>query len=431
MEILRTIRSLPRGQKVLLWTGIAFLVYTLFGFLAAPPILKGFLKKNLSKTLHREVEIEKIRINPYALSVNVTGFTIRERDLPGPFVSFDALYGNLEIVSLFRLGAVLKEIRVEAPYVHLARNRDGKYNVSDLLEEFAAKKESPPPRPEKKPFRFSLNNIQIRNGSIDFDDAPKETRHTVREIRVDIPLLSNFPYHLDSFIQPVLEANVNGTAVSLAGRSRPFKRSHETYFDIDIRKFDIAYYLAYVPFPLNFDVRSATLDTKGTVFFVQYKDRGPTLGFAGRIAVDNVDVQDSGGKPLLRLPLLDLSIASSELISRRVRFSSILVQSPELHLERDGDGKINLASLLPQKEAGKTEGKKEGEAQGEGKEAKVSIKADTIRVAGGTVEFTDASGRARSGRLFHPSISRSNTSAMRTGRSPPSRVRSGRSPRRP
>jgi hypothetical protein len=397
MEVLRKFRSLPRGQRMLLWAVLAFLFYTLFGFLAAPPILKYFLKKNLSETLHREVAIERVRVNPYALSVKVSGFTVREREKPEPFVSFDSLYANLETVSLFRLGVVLKEVRVEAPYVHVARNRDGKYNFSDLIEEFAAKKAPPPGTaqpPEKKPLRFSLNNIQIRNGGVDFDDAPKETRHTVREIRLDIPLLSNFPYHVDTFVQPVLEANVNGTAVSLGGKTRPFKDTHETAFDIDIRKFDIPYYLEYVPFPLNFDIRSAFLNTKGTVTYVQYKDRGPTLGFAGRIAFDNVDVQDPAGKPLLRLPLLDISIASSELISRKVRFSSILVQSPELHMERDRNGTINLASLLPQQKAGETgEERKEGKGEGE-KETRVSIEADTVRVAGGTVEFTDASGAA-------------------------------------
>ncbi|MDX1815445.1 MAG: DUF748 domain-containing protein, partial [Thermodesulfobacteriota bacterium] len=396
MEVLQRIRSLPRGQRMFLWVGLAFLLYTLFGFLAAPPILKYFLKKNLSEMLHRDVAIEKVRVNPYALSVSVNGFTIRERGLTEPFVSFDSMYGNLETVSLFRLGVVLKEIRVEAPYVHIARKKDGKYNFSDLIEEFAAKKASPPGTaqpPEKKPLRFSLNNIQIRNGSVDFDDAPEDTRHTVREIRVDIPLLSNFPYQVETFVQPVLEAIVNGAAFSLRGKTRPFKDSYETYFDVDIRKFDIPYYLEYVPFPLNFDLRSASLDTQGILFFVQYKDRGPNLGFAGRIALNNIEVRDRAGKPLLRLPLLEFSISSSELISRRFRFSSILVQSPELHLERYRNGTINLASLLPQQEGGKPEGKTKEEAQGE-KDARVSIEADSILVAGGTVEFTDASGAA-------------------------------------
>ena len=398
MEVIRKIRSLPRGQRMLLWAGLAFLFYTLFGFLAAPPILKYFLKKNLSETLHRDVAIEKVRVNPYVLSISVGGFTIREGEKPEPFVSFDSLYGNLELASLFRLGVVLKEIRLEKPYVHVARKGDGTYNFSDLIEEFSTKKEPPPGMakpPEKKPLRFSLNNIQIRNGSVDFDDAPKATRHTVRGLRIDIPLLSNFPFQVDTFVQPALEAVVNGAAFSLGGKTKPFKDSLETSFDIDIQKFNIPYYLEYVPFPLHFDLRSAFLDTKGTFSYTQYKDRGPTLGFAGRIAFDTIDVQDSAGKPLLRLPLLELSIASSELISRKVRFSSILIQSPELHLERDRDGRINLLSLLPGRGAGVNgEERKEEVAAGEEKETRVSVEADTIRLAGGTVEFTDASGAA-------------------------------------
>jgi Domain of Unknown Function (DUF748) len=398
MEILRTVRSLPRAQKLLLWSGIAFLVYTVVGFLAAPPILKYFLRKNLTETLHREVGIEKVFVNPYVLSARVEGLTIREREKPEPFVSFDSLYGNLELASLFRWGVVLKEIRLEKPYVHVARKGAGTYNFSDLVEEFSAK-EAPPSgtaqRPEKKPLRFSLNNIQIRNGSVDFDDAKKETRHTVREIRVDIPLLSNFPYHVNTFIQPALEGVVNGAAFSLGGKTKPFKDSLETSFDIDFRKIDIPYYLEYVPFPLHFDVRSAFLDVKGTLSYTQYKDRSSTLGFAGRIAFDTIDVRDDAEKPLLRLPLLELVISSSDLISRKVRFSSIRVQSPELHLERDRDGRINLASLLPRQKAGKTEeDRKREKAQGAEKETKVSIDADTIRLAGGTVEFTDASGAA-------------------------------------
>jgi Domain of Unknown Function (DUF748) len=396
MEILGTVRSLPRGRKALLWAGIALLLYTLFGFLAAPPILKYFLTKNLSETLHREVRIEKVRVNPFVLSMTVSGFKVGERGRPDPFASFASLYGNLEVVSLFRLGVVLKEIRLEAPYVHITRNGDGKYNFSDLVEEFAPGKPPAPGEgkpPAAKPLRFALNNIQIRGGSVDFDDVPKETRHTVRGIRVDIPLLSNFPYQVNTFVKPVLEATVNGAAFSLAGRTRPFKDSLETSFDIDIRKLDVPFYLEYVPVPLRFEVRSATLDAEGTVSFVQYRDRGPTLGFSGKVAFDSIDVRDPEGKPLLRLPKWEISIASSELFSRKVRFSSILVQSPELHLARDGDGKIDVVSLLPGGKGGKA-GKKSVRETGEEerKEPGVSIEADTIRVAGGIVEFEDASG---------------------------------------
>ena len=393
MEILRTARSLPRLQKVILGIGVALLLYTLVGFFAVPPILKYFLTNKLTETVHREVGIDNVRVNPYVLSVRINGFTIKNRDVPEPFLSIDELYGNFQILSLFKWGVILKEIRLTTPKVWVNRNVDGSYNISDLIEEFSSKpessledgKDSPAQAPE-----FSLNNIQIHNGSIDFFDGPKGIRHVVREINVSIPFLSNFLYYVDTYAQPVLEANVNGTPVSFRGKTKPFKDSLETIFDIDIRKFDIPYYLEYVPFQRNFDVRSAYLDTKGIIAYTQNKDRAPTLAFTGRVAFDTIDVRDLAGKPLLRLPLLELSIASAELISRKVRFSSILVQSPELHLERDRKGRINLASLLPDRGAGEPEEK--GGEEAEKKEAGVLIEAFTIRVAGGTVNFTDASG---------------------------------------
>jgi hypothetical protein len=393
MEILRTVRSLPRIQRVVLGVGVALLLYTLVGFFAVPPILKYVLTNKLTETVHREVGIDNVRVNPYVLSVRINGFTIKKRNVPEPILSIDELYGNFQILSLLKWGVILKEIRFSTPKVRVNRNVDGSYNISDLIEEFAAK-EVPPPGsgqpPPAKPLRFSLNNIQIHNGSIDFFDGPKGVRHVVREINVSIPFISNFLYYVDTYVQPVLEANVNGTAVSLGGKTKPFKDSLETSFDIDIRKLDIPYYLDYVPFQRNFDVRSATLDTQGLITYTQYKDRVPNLGFSGRVAFDTIDVRDMAGKPLLRLPLLEFSIASAELISWKVRFSSILVQSPELHLERDREERINLASLLPDRGAAEPEEK--GGEEAEKKEARVLIEASTIRVAGGTVYFTDDSG---------------------------------------
>jgi len=220
MEILRTVRSLPRLQKVILGIGVALLLYTLVGFFAVPPILKYFLTNKLTETVHREVGIDNVRVNPYVLSVRINGFTIKNRDVPEPFLSIDELYGNFQILSLFKWGVILKEIRLTTPKVWVNRNVDGSYNISDLIEEFSSKpessledgKDSPAQAPE-----FSLNNIQIHNGSIDFFDGPKGIRHVVREINVSIPFLSNFLYYVDTYAQPVLEANVNGTPVSFRG----------------------------------------------------------------------------------------------------------------------------------------------------------------------------------------------------------------------
>ncbi len=53
-----------RPKKILIGLIIFFAVFTLFGFFGLPPIVKSVLTKKLSESLHRDVTIEQIKINP-------------------------------------------------------------------------------------------------------------------------------------------------------------------------------------------------------------------------------------------------------------------------------------------------------------------------------------------------------------------------------
>ena len=68
-----------RPKKVLIGLIIFFAVFTLFGFFGLPPIAKSLLTKKLSQALHREVTIQQIKTNPYALSLTVRGFLVKDR----------------------------------------------------------------------------------------------------------------------------------------------------------------------------------------------------------------------------------------------------------------------------------------------------------------------------------------------------------------
>ncbi len=59
----------------------------------------------------------------------------------------------------------------------------------------------------QEPFKFSINNIEVVNGSADFYDAPKNTRHTVRDVNISVPFLSNLPYDLSSYVEPFFAGN--------------------------------------------------------------------------------------------------------------------------------------------------------------------------------------------------------------------------------
>ena len=119
--------------------------------------------------------------------------------------------------------------------------------------------------------------MQIVNGRIEIDDRPKHARHSVREINVAIPFLSNLPYRVEEYVQPSFSARVNDTPFSLQGRTKPFKDTLETSVDIDIEKLNLPRYMEYVPVDLAFRVPSGLLDSKLTVSFVRSENRPPVL----------------------------------------------------------------------------------------------------------------------------------------------------------
>src|SRR5262245_41936537 len=162
----------PRTRKVAIWLASIFVAIGVLLGLLAPPLIRGKVANALSEKLHRPVSIEQIKFNPYTMTATVRGFLMKERQGQTTAVSFEELVVNLQLASIFRLGPVIKELRLVKPYVNLIRNDDFKYNFQDLIDEFTSGPPGPTPR-------FALNNIQIIDGKIDFDDRPEKTKHTV------------------------------------------------------------------------------------------------------------------------------------------------------------------------------------------------------------------------------------------------------------
>src|SRR6266496_3970470 len=203
------------------------------GFLVLPHLLRPFAERRLTDVLHRPVTLRRLSLNPFALSATLEGLEVKEKGGSGPFFSFERLYANLQAVSLLKGGPVIRAITLTRPSLALVRNEDGTYNVQDLLDE-ASK-----PKPSEKPLRFSINNIRVEGGSLDFDDRPERTKHTVRDVKIGIPFLSNIPSQVEITTQPVFEAKVNGAPFALRGQAKPFSQTHETRVDLDVADVDL------------------------------------------------------------------------------------------------------------------------------------------------------------------------------------------------
>jgi len=125
------VQRIGRFKKIFTGIVIFFAVFTLFGFFGLPPIVKSLLSKKLSEALHREVTIEQIKINPYALSLTVRGFLVKDKGGSEKFVSFDELYVNLQSISALKFALVLREI---IPNFWFWIERQGTGNINSLIK---------------------------------------------------------------------------------------------------------------------------------------------------------------------------------------------------------------------------------------------------------------------------------------------------------
>ena len=332
----------PRTRKITIWVVSIFVAIGLLLGLVAPPLIRGKIASALSDKFHRAVTIEQIKINPYAMTLAVRGFLMKERQSQTPAVSFDELFVNLQLQSLFRLAPVIKELRLVKPYVNLVRNEDLKYNFQDLIDEFSAG----PPRPPGPTPRFALHNIEIIDGKLDFDDRPEKTKHAVTQLRIGVPFISSLPSHVDIKVKPEFSAVVNGAPFHLAGDTVPFKESHESALGIDIDKLEVAKYLEYSPVKLNFTVPSGRLDGKIKAAFKTPQKSPPVLSITGNLGLKELEMKLADGAPLVKLPSFEVLIDAIEVFANKTSLKSIKSEGLELYVHRDRDGKVTLANLV-------------------------------------------------------------------------------------
>lgn len=365
-----------RLKRIAIGITLALVIFTLSGFFIAPPLLKWAAVKKLSEQLHREVTIEKIKINPFALTAEIKGFKIKERDGSAAFISFDDLFVNVQSVSIFKRGLIIDEIRLSNPYAHIVHNEGTDYNFSDLLVPSKAEDKAA----DKEPMRFSLNNIQVISGAIDFIDSPKKTEHAIKDLSLMIPFFSNLPYYVDIYVQPSLSGTLNGTPFVFKGRTKPYTDSRETVFDIDVKNLNIPYYLSYIPLEMNFNVASGSIDAKSSISFIQYTESEPSLSLEGVVTFRDILLNDLGGKHIFSMPRAEIRIAGSDVFSRKVHLTGIAVDSPSLTVIRTSDGLINILGLIPA-----VEDKKEEVSSGR----PFILNADEITLNNGSVSFAD------------------------------------------
>lgn len=336
----RTRLDTPPNRRRGKWLAGGLLAFVLFGFFAAPPLLKSLLLDKLGEALHREVSIERIDVNPLALSVTVAGLAVRAPE-GGEVAGFDELYVNLSASSLLKFAAVVDEIRLTGPRLAVVRLDEGRYDISDLLDAWL----KPDDEPDSGVPRFSLNNIQLSGGKLVFDDRPRGRVHAVEEIKLALPFVSSLPYQAEILVQPMFSARIDGSDFRLDGQATPFADGRESELNLQLDGFDLAQLQPYLPAGVPLRIAAARLHSQLRLLFRELTDGANSLTLTGQARLDGLALSDDGGRPLVGWKSLVVDLEQFDPFKRSLALRKLTLDGAELDLAVDGRGELNLLAV--------------------------------------------------------------------------------------
>ncbi|MDN7425650.1 DUF748 domain-containing protein [Burkholderia sp. AU45388] len=339
--------------------GIGLLIFVvlfgLLGFFAAPPLIRHVAEQELSKQLDRPATIRRIALNPYTLNLEADGIHLGERGGQGDFIDIGKLVVRPSWSSLFRGAPIVNEIRLDSPRFHVVRYDAQRFNFTDLIEKFS----SPSPTPDSKPTQFSVSNIQINDGRIDFDDRLLNEKHVVDNWTLGIPYIATLASKTDIFVEPKLRARFDGSPISIDGKTKPFAQSRESEIALKFDRLDVPKLISYVPAKLPVAVTSGLLSSNLTVNFVMSGET-PALRVSGTVDLNDAKVTDRASGPLFAARGVHVAAAGLEPLRNAMHFDEIRLDQPVVDLSRDKQGVLNVEKLVaqpaaaPKAEAGKT-----------------------------------------------------------------------------
>jgi len=317
--------------------------YTIFGFFAAPRILRALLCWQLPKQLGRQVSLAKIKMNPYALSIAVDRFLVREPS-GDPFIAWDEVYVRVALPSPLRRVFTVKELAVSNAFAHVQVNPDGNFNFTDILQRFPSEP-APAKKPAGKPVTLRVGHLQITGTQVVYDDLSRATPfHTViGPIKVTLNNFSTSPDNQNPYgFTAVTESGEKFSWKGIFNLS-PIRSSGEFSIEgIELKKY-APYYNDFV----SLTIHDGRLDLHAS-YRAELTDR-LTVAQVSNLAVrvSRLKVGPSRSeKTLIEVPELALADTFFDLVGQVVNVGTFSTRGARYEVERLADGSINLLNLL-------------------------------------------------------------------------------------
>lgn len=338
-------RPSSRLRRWLLVTSIALVIFALVGFFALPPIVRAQLEKRASAELGRTVTVERVRLNPFALSLTLEKFAVREKEGPATFIRWDRLYVNFEAFASFTGDWVLGAVELDGFQAAIAIDPQGVFNFSDLLTRFAVPTAARPPEKTAALRPLRVRRLNVAQARVNFSDGSRP--HPF--VTVVGPLtftLTEFrtvgergaPYHFTATTESGEKLMWTGTLAADPVSSRG---------EFAVENLVLKKYAPYFESQFRGDVAAGMLTVRGR-YDVNLAAKARALKVMGtELHLRDLRINESAGGPVVvDLPSLDVVGVEADGVALKASVARVALAGGHIAVRREKDGSVNLLALL-------------------------------------------------------------------------------------
>jgi len=336
------LKRLSIAKKIAIVAAVLLCLYAVAGFLVAPAIIKSKAPAIIEQKLGRQAGVNHVRLNPFALSLTVRGFDLKEPNGES-FVGFEELYVNFQLSSLFRLALTFADVSLKKPHGHVKVLADGTLNFADLLAK-VAKGESPQ-RPGGELPPVIVQRLHIEGGRFVFSDLSLPTPYEETIFPIDLAL-DNFTTRENTESPYSFSASIGKSAI-ISWEGDVSVNPLRSHGRLAISKVDTVDLWRYIQDYVHFKVISGKVDLSGNYAFA-LGETAPIVELTeGECELTElVLVAKESETTVLSVPSLSVRGTRVNVASKQVEVSSVTSKGVKVNSWLAGDGKFMHQSVF-------------------------------------------------------------------------------------
>ncbi len=369
--------QLSKKKKILI--AILSFIFILFFFLSS--LVKYWVVKNSEELVGRKLEISELHFNYAQVSLGIKGFNLFEADKASSFVAFNELHVNFSPWYLIKSEYAFSEIYLDGLNVSVIQDSLG-FNFDSMIPAQDSIEEEPS---EEKDLKFSIKNIQFKNGSVRYIDEVKNSSIAFDKMDLALPLIA---WNNQNSEMGVDFAMGDKGRVQVSADIDHAKNAYT--IDLATQSIDLEPIKAYLTDYIDISAIAGQLNT--TIHMKGSLDNPMDLVVSGQTNVVDFEMKDGDEKKLFAAKNVDVVLDSLNVGTSHYEIGSIELDSPEIYASLDKESSNFERMLAPYMRADSLE-------QAALNPAADSLTTDTvsnlfyqlksISVSNGLVNFTD------------------------------------------